>query len=70
MSKAKTSNPQVRVTLIKSFIRREKYQEQCVRGLGLRKLHQTRVLEDTPSVRGMINQVKHLLKVEPSTDAC
>lgn len=64
MSKEKATHPQVRVTLVKSFIRREKYQEQCVRGLGLRKLHQTRVLEDTPSVRGMINQVKHLLKVE------
>ncbi len=70
MVKEKMQQPQVRVTLMKSFIRREKYQEQCVRGLGLRKLHQSRVLEDTPSVRGMINQVKHLLKVESPVDPC
>ena len=54
----------VKVTLIKSAIRRQGYQEQCIRGLGLRKLHSTRVLEDTPCVRGMIEKVKHLLHVE------
>jgi large subunit ribosomal protein L30 len=32
-------------------------------GLGLNKMHRTRELEDTPSVRGMINKVKHLVKV-------
>ena len=39
-------------------------QEQTLKGLGLNKLHRRRTLEDTPSVRGMINKVRHLLRVE------
>jgi large subunit ribosomal protein L30 len=39
-------------------------QEQTLKGLGLNKLHRRRTLEDTPSVRGMINKVQHLLRVE------
>jgi large subunit ribosomal protein L30 len=38
-------------------------QEATLKGLGLNKLHRRRTLEDTPSVRGMINKVKHLLQV-------
>jgi large subunit ribosomal protein L30 len=38
-------------------------QEQTLKGLGLNKLRRQRTLEDTPSVRGMINKVKHLVKV-------
>ena len=38
-------------------------QEQTLKGLGLNKLHRQRTLEDTPAVRGMINKVKHLVKV-------
>lgn len=41
-------------------------QEQTLIGLGLNKLNKTRTLEDTPSVRGMINKVKHLVKVVDS----
>ena len=37
--------------------------QATVRGLGLRRMHQTRELEDTPAVRGMINAVAHLVKV-------
>lgn len=55
----------LKVTLIKSAIRKQTYQSDCLRGLGLRKLHHSRVLEDTPSVRGMINKVDHLVQVEP-----
>lgn len=54
----------VKVTLIKSPIRRQAYQSACLQGLGLRKLHSSRVLEDTPCVRGMIEKVKHLLRIE------
>lgn len=54
----------VKVTLIKSPIRRQAYQAACVQGLGLRKLHSSRVLEDTACVRGMIEKVKHLLRIE------
>lgn len=60
----KTSGGKVRVTQIGSPIGRQDYQQQTLRGLGLNKLHRSRELEDTPSVRGMINSVKHLLKVE------
>ena len=56
----------VRVTQIGSPIRREKSQRETLIGLGLNKMHRTRVLEDTPSVRGMIFKVKHLIRVEPA----
>ncbi len=54
----------MKVTLIKSPIRRQAYQADCIKGLGLRKLHSSRVLEDTPSIRGQIEKIKHLLRVE------
>jgi len=54
----------VKVTQIASPIRRRDYQRANLIGLGLNKLHRTRVLVDTPSVRGMINRIHHLLKVE------
>jgi large subunit ribosomal protein L30 len=38
-------------------------QEATLKGLGLNKMHRQRTLEDTPSVRGMINKVKHLIRV-------
>jgi large subunit ribosomal protein L30 len=54
----------VTVTQIGSPIGRQSYQRATLIGLGLNKMHRTRTLEDTPSVRGMINKVKHLVKVE------
>ncbi|HYN38001.1 MAG TPA: 50S ribosomal protein L30 [Rhodospirillales bacterium] len=54
----------VRVTQVKSPIARRHDQRETLIGLGLNKLHRTRELEDTPSVRGMINKVRHLVKVE------
>jgi large subunit ribosomal protein L30 len=54
----------VRVTQIGSPIRRPKDQRATLVGLGLNKMRRTRVLEDTPSVRGMIAKVAHLVKVE------
>ena len=42
---------------------RTKDQEATLIGLGLNKMHKKRELEDTPAVRGMINKVKHLVKV-------
>ena len=52
------------VTQVGSPIGRKKDQRQTLVGLGLNKLHRTRELEDTPSVRGMIRKVAHLIKVE------
>ena len=52
------------VTQIRSPIGRPKWQRATLVGLGLNKLHKSRKLEDTPSVRGMINRVHHLVRVE------
>jgi len=54
----------VTVTQTGSPIGRQDYQRQTLIGLGLNKMHKTRELEDTPAVRGMIEKVKHLVKVE------
>ncbi len=54
----------LRVTQIGSPIGRQNYQRQTLIGLGLNKMHRTRELEDTPSVRGMINKISHLVRVE------
>ena len=58
--------PTVRVTLIHSGLGRKKNQVQTLIGLGLNRMHRTRELEDTPSVRGMIRTVAHLVRVEES----
>ncbi len=63
-AKAAKSGKRVRVTQTGSPIGRQDYQRQTLIGLGLNKLGRVSELEDTPSVRGMINSVKHLLKVE------
>ena len=54
----------VTITQTGSPIGRRKDQRQTLIGLGLNKLHRTRTLEDTPSVRGMINKVHHLVRVD------
>jgi large subunit ribosomal protein L30 len=56
----------LRITQLGSPIGRQDYQLATLRGLGLNRRHRSRVLEDTPSVRGMIERVKHLLQVEPA----
>ena len=53
----------VTVTQTGSPIGRPKDQRETLKGLGLNKMHRTRELEDTPSVRGMINKVAHLVRV-------
>ena len=52
------------VTQVGSPIGRRSDQRATLVGLGLNKLHRTRELEDTPAVRGMIDKVKHLIRVE------
>lgn len=54
----------LKVTLIKSPIGNKERQKRTVRALGLRKVHQTVELADTPAVRGMIAKVPHLVAVE------
>ena len=54
----------IKVTLVKSVYGRIAAHKACVAGLGLRRMHHSVTVEDTPSVRGMINKVNYLLKVE------
>ncbi|MEX6724315.1 50S ribosomal protein L30 [Parapedomonas caeni] len=60
MSASKT----IKVTQTGSPIRRTKDQRATLVGLGLNKMHRTVVLEDTPSIRGMIRKVAHMVKVD------
>ena len=55
---------EIKVTLKRSGIGRNKYFTKVLFGLGLRRLHQTVVLKDTPEIRGMINKVSHMVAVE------
>ena len=56
----------VTVTQIASPLGREAYQRATLKGLGLNKLRRSRVLEDTAAVRGMIERVKHLVRIDAS----
>ncbi|MDJ0941151.1 MAG: 50S ribosomal protein L30 [Woeseiaceae bacterium] len=55
---------ELKVTLVKSKHGRLKSHKACVSGLGLRKMHQTVTVKDTPENRGMINRISYLLSVE------
>jgi len=55
---------ELKVTLVKSKYGRLKNHKACVAGLGLRKMHQTVTVMDTPEIRGMINRISYLLSVE------
>lgn len=59
MAKAKT----LKVQLFRSPIATQPKHKLCVQGLGLKKVGQVRELEDTPSVRGMINKVNYMVRV-------
>ena len=61
---AAKSGKTLRVTQVGSAAGRLKKQERVLIGLGLNKMHRTRELEDTPAIRGMIEKVKHLVRVE------
>ena len=58
-----TENKKVKVTLVKSPIGAKANHRASVKGLGLRTMHQTVEVQDTPANRGMINLVNHLVKV-------
>ncbi|MBR87999.1 MAG: 50S ribosomal protein L30 [Porticoccaceae bacterium] len=60
----KTKVKQIAVTQIKSSIGRLKKHKSCLAGLGLRKIGHTVVIEDTPAVRGMVQAVQYMLRVE------
>jgi len=68
-AKAPRAKPEkvLKVTQIGSPIGREDYQLATLKGLGLNKRHRSRILEDTPAVRGMIARVQHLVRVESAS---
>jgi large subunit ribosomal protein L30 len=63
MSK-KSADKALRVTLVRSPIGFKKDQKATVRALGLRRMNQTVEHNDTPAVRGMLNKIIHLIKIE------
>jgi large subunit ribosomal protein L30 len=58
------ANKELKVTLVKSTIGRLKSHQACARGLGLRRMHHTVTVSDTPENRGMINKISYMLSVE------
>jgi large subunit ribosomal protein L30 len=58
------ANAKVKVTLVKSKYGRLKNHAACISGLGLRRINQSVVVEDTPENRGKMNKISHLLRVE------
>ena len=64
MASNNKSKEKLKVTQVASLIGRPKKQRDTVLGLGLKRINQSRTLEDTPSVRGMINKVSHLVRID------
>jgi large subunit ribosomal protein L30 len=58
----------LKVTLVKSMIGRPEKQRKILRSMGLAKINRTVEFKDSPSIRGMINKVSHLVKAEEKTD--
>ena len=66
-AKKEAADGKVKVTQLVGSIARKADQRATLIGLGLNKRHRSRVLENTPSVRGMIYKVRHLVKVEKAS---
>ncbi len=66
--KVEEKKKMLRITLVKSAIGYSERHKATVRALGLRKLHQMVVQEDTPTLRGMLSKVNHLVLVEEQVE--
>jgi large subunit ribosomal protein L30 len=55
----------IRVTLVRSTIGRQPVQKKTVKALGLKRMNHSVIQKDSPEIRGMVNRVRHLVKVEP-----
>ena len=64
MAKKEQKQKQIKVTLVRSPIGFQPRHRESVRGLGLKRMNHTVVLEDTPSVRGMVNKIDYMVRVE------
>ena len=58
-----SKNARIKVKQVKSAIGYNRRQRATLRGLGIRRMHQVVQVEDTPSIRGMINKISHLVVV-------
>ena len=54
----------IKITLVKSLTGRLKAHQACARGRGIKKIHKTVEINDTPENRGMVNKINYLLKIE------
>ena len=63
-AKPAASGKKIKVTLVKGLVSTKRTHRESVKGLGLKRRSHTVELEDTPSIRGMINKVSYLVKVE------
>ena len=59
---------QIRVTYVKSAIGYRQSQKDTIRSLGLRRLNQTVVVDDNPSMRGMVETVRHLVRIDTAEE--
>jgi large subunit ribosomal protein L30 len=64
LKSVKSKMAKVKVTQLKSLIGRKKNHRLSIKGLGLRGIGDSSILDDTPSIRGMINQVSYMISVE------
>lgn len=62
--KREAGGREIRITLVRSLIGCLPAQRAVAKGLGLRKMNSTVIRKDTPEIRGMINKISHLVKVE------
>ena len=66
--KAEDKKKMLRITLVKSAIGYSECHKATVRALGLRKMNQSVVQEDNPTIRGMLSKVNHLVKIEEQVE--
>lgn len=63
-AKSNPARKRLKITLVKSPIGYSRRQKETVKALGLRKMWQTVIKDDSPSIRGMVEKVSHLVRVE------
>lgn len=59
-----TTDKKLKITLMRSINGISKYQKECVNGLGLRRIRHEVVLQDSPTVRGLVSKINYMLSVE------
>lgn len=68
MVKNKATKKKLKITLVKSAIGYSETHKQTIRALGLRKMNQTVIQDDNPTIRGMLSKVNHLVLIEEQVE--